>query len=310
MAHKYGKKASEKIARVMSEFERGTLKSSSGRKVTAREQAIAIGISEARARGYKVPPEPKRQHSKIRSERSVDDRVRTYLSSLSPGQEIDGYGMARVLRDVDPLAAGYALEHAVKAGLAATEDGKWFGPAVGSGRHHTTMKPQPKLGQESRDWKSGFNYGWESTRHETRPQMREVLRELHAGARTDFDRGQLAAYEKALGDSPSRHHSTRATAADIEREAARGRAAKPSARVTAYPRDRYVDEAHIDVTTTIGDLAGSHGRAYTALKNVGIVPARSSAGTIRLTLDEGLPIARAKSLVISTLEDAGIEVRQ
>jgi hypothetical protein len=172
------------------------------------------------------------------------------------------------------------------------------------------MKPQPKLGQESREWKSGFNYGWESTRHETRPQMREVLRQLHAGARTDFDRGQLAAYEKALGDSPSRHHSTRATTADIERESARERAAQPSAWVTAYPRDRYVDEAHINVTTTIGDLAGSHGRAYAALKKAGISPARSSAGTIRLTVDEGLPLAKVKALVSATLEDAGIKVQK
>jgi hypothetical protein len=103
---------------------------------------------------------------------------------------------------------------------------------------------------------------------------------------------------------------SRATREDIEREAARGRAAKPSAWVTAYPRDRYVDEKHINVTTTIGDLAGSHYAASAALKKAGITPARASAGTIRLTVDEDLPLAQAKAIVISALEAAGIKVNK
>ncbi len=41
----------------MREFKRGTLKSGSGAKVTDRDQAIAIGLSEARDQGYKTPPE-------------------------------------------------------------------------------------------------------------------------------------------------------------------------------------------------------------------------------------------------------------
>lgn len=52
---KYSKKASEKIEKVMHEKKEGTLKSSSGKKVTSRKQAIAIGISEARQAGLKVP---------------------------------------------------------------------------------------------------------------------------------------------------------------------------------------------------------------------------------------------------------------
>lgn len=56
---KYSKKAEEKIAKVMHEKKAGTLKSSSGKKVTSRKQAIAIGISEARAAGAKVPPKKK-----------------------------------------------------------------------------------------------------------------------------------------------------------------------------------------------------------------------------------------------------------
>ena len=52
---KYGKKASEMVERAMHERKRGTLKSGSGRKVTSRKQAIAIGLSEAREAGGKVP---------------------------------------------------------------------------------------------------------------------------------------------------------------------------------------------------------------------------------------------------------------
>ncbi|NLC33348.1 MAG: hypothetical protein GX781_08630 [Clostridiales bacterium] len=56
-SNEYSQKAQEKIAEVMKEFKDGKLKSSAGDKVTTRDQAIAIGISEAREKGYKVPPE-------------------------------------------------------------------------------------------------------------------------------------------------------------------------------------------------------------------------------------------------------------
>ena len=53
---RYGKKASRKVARAMRERKRGTLRSGrSGKKVTSRKQAIAIGLSEARESGAKVP---------------------------------------------------------------------------------------------------------------------------------------------------------------------------------------------------------------------------------------------------------------
>jgi len=57
---KYSKKAQDKIEEVMSEFKHGELKSGKGGKggvVKSREQAIAIGISEARQAGLKVPKE-------------------------------------------------------------------------------------------------------------------------------------------------------------------------------------------------------------------------------------------------------------
>lgn len=58
---KYGKKASEKVERAMHERKRGTLRSGrSGKKVTSRKQAIAIGLSQARKEGAKVPRRRKR----------------------------------------------------------------------------------------------------------------------------------------------------------------------------------------------------------------------------------------------------------
>ncbi len=52
---KYDTKAQKKISKVMHEYGEGKLKSSSGKKVTSRKQAVAIGISEARSEGDKVP---------------------------------------------------------------------------------------------------------------------------------------------------------------------------------------------------------------------------------------------------------------
>lgn len=55
---KYGKKAQEKVEKAMHEMKEGELRSSSGDKVTDPKQAIAIGLSEARREGGKVPPPP------------------------------------------------------------------------------------------------------------------------------------------------------------------------------------------------------------------------------------------------------------
>ena len=54
---KYGPKAQEKVEENMREMKEGKLKSSSGQKVTNPKQAVAIGLSEARKAGGKVPPE-------------------------------------------------------------------------------------------------------------------------------------------------------------------------------------------------------------------------------------------------------------
>ena len=56
---RYGKKAGKKVKSAMHERKRGTLRSGSGKKVTSRKQAIAIGLSEARRSGAKVPAKKK-----------------------------------------------------------------------------------------------------------------------------------------------------------------------------------------------------------------------------------------------------------
>ena len=62
---RYGKKAQSKVKRAMHERKRGTLRSgSSGKRVTSRKQAIAIGLSEARRAGGKVPARSSRSRSR------------------------------------------------------------------------------------------------------------------------------------------------------------------------------------------------------------------------------------------------------
>jgi hypothetical protein len=69
---KYGKSASKRVKSAMRRRKKGSLKSSSGRKVTSRKQAIAIGLSEAREKGAKVPR--KRSAKKTTRRRSTTAR--------------------------------------------------------------------------------------------------------------------------------------------------------------------------------------------------------------------------------------------
>lgn len=57
---KYGPKASEKVEDAMHEMKQGKLKTGTGKKVTSRKQAVAIGLSEAREEGGKVPKKSSR----------------------------------------------------------------------------------------------------------------------------------------------------------------------------------------------------------------------------------------------------------
>jgi hypothetical protein len=61
---KYGATASRKVGRALHEMKRGELRSGgSGKRVTSRKQAIAIGLSEARSRGAKVPSAPRKRRT-------------------------------------------------------------------------------------------------------------------------------------------------------------------------------------------------------------------------------------------------------
>jgi hypothetical protein len=69
-ARRYGKAASRKVGKAMHERKRGKLRSGrSKKKVKSREQAIAIGLSEARRQGAKVPPRGKKRAKKKRAKK-------------------------------------------------------------------------------------------------------------------------------------------------------------------------------------------------------------------------------------------------
>ena len=72
---RYGKKAGKKVERAMHEMKEGSLKSGrSGKKVTSKKQAIAIGLSEARKEGGKVPKKGSKKSSKKGGKKSGKKR--------------------------------------------------------------------------------------------------------------------------------------------------------------------------------------------------------------------------------------------
>jgi hypothetical protein len=75
MARKYSTKASAKVERAMKKRKAGTLKSGrSGRKVKSRKQAIAIGLSEARAAGAKVPKKAAKKRKAAKKKKTAKKR--------------------------------------------------------------------------------------------------------------------------------------------------------------------------------------------------------------------------------------------
>ncbi len=82
MARKYSKKASSKVKRAMHEKKRGKLRSGrSGKKVKSRKQAIAIGLSEARRSGAKVPKKKSSSKKRKSSSRKSSSRKSTKRKS-------------------------------------------------------------------------------------------------------------------------------------------------------------------------------------------------------------------------------------
>ena len=84
---KYGKAASKNVESTMRRRKRGTLKSSSGRKVTSRKQAIAIGLSEAREKGAKVPPPKRSSKTSARRTSARKTSSRTTSSRKTTGRK-------------------------------------------------------------------------------------------------------------------------------------------------------------------------------------------------------------------------------
>jgi hypothetical protein len=131
MARKYGKKASEKVERTLHEWKRGKLRTSAGRKVTSREQAVAIGLAQARRKGYKVPAVSQVGHAKTRAQldREIADALSRHgHSTKSSSYDKDDARMfgryayrmeqTKAQAQSNAKAEGFAAHH-----LAAVDDG-------------------------------------------------------------------------------------------------------------------------------------------------------------------------------------------
>jgi hypothetical protein len=77
MARRYARSAAKDVEREMRKFKRGTLKSGKGGKVKSRKQAIAIGLSEARREGKRVPSRPVGRPSKTARSSAAKKAART-----------------------------------------------------------------------------------------------------------------------------------------------------------------------------------------------------------------------------------------
>jgi len=108
---RYGKKAQSKVKKAMHERKAGTLKSGrSGKKVKSRKQAIAIGLSEARKAGGKVPKKSSSSKKTSSSKRSPAAKKRA--SSTEAGSETEGFGKKEVFvqqKEVVVRRAGLGL---------------------------------------------------------------------------------------------------------------------------------------------------------------------------------------------------------
>ncbi len=82
---KYGKKAGEKVEKAMHEMKEGKLKSGSGKKVTSKKQAVAIGLSEARKEGGKVPDKEDTK-SKQKPDQKKDSKTKNHPREKDVGK--------------------------------------------------------------------------------------------------------------------------------------------------------------------------------------------------------------------------------
>src|SRR5690606_3957193 len=101
---KYSKKAGKSVKNAMHRRKKGTLKSGSGKKVTSRKQAIAIGLSEARKKGAKVPTHRAKKAAKPsrRSTRSKSTKT-SYAENLCFLQFLSRKGIFLHCSHIDPI---------------------------------------------------------------------------------------------------------------------------------------------------------------------------------------------------------------
>lgn len=96
---KYSKGAQDKVEKAMHERKRGTLRSGrSGKKVTSRKQAIAIGLSEARERGAKVPPPKKGAKKKLATGKKSAPKKKSATKKKSVARKSTGRKKAATTR--------------------------------------------------------------------------------------------------------------------------------------------------------------------------------------------------------------------
>ncbi len=95
---KYGPRAHEAVEREMKEMKEGKLKTGTGKKVTNPKQAIAIGLSEARREGGKVPPDPNRTKSnaqKSTTAKKTSSMEKSASKKSSASEKKSGSGKAK-----------------------------------------------------------------------------------------------------------------------------------------------------------------------------------------------------------------------
>jgi hypothetical protein len=145
-ATKYSSSASDKIGKTMHEFKHGQLKSGSGHKVTSRKQAIAIGISQARRHGYKVPAGPPAHARKKQLDRDIAESLHK--------KHGPGCGCAHATE-----AAGWKHDR---------DDAKLFGRS-GAQQGHTkavTLKFASEYGFSSTSLRDAVAEGWEAEKRD------------------------------------------------------------------------------------------------------------------------------------------------
>ena len=207
---KYGKKASEKVERAMHEMKRGKLKSGrSGKKVTSRKQAIAIGLSQARRAGGKVPPA--RSHATA-AQPKYGNEPGAWEAGFRYGKESALHETSATARDVLRQLRTSARTNFDRGQIAGYEDVWGLTRTQASegrpSRRHAVKKSSAELDRdiaEALSWSRGRSHATKSALDanlfavEIDPAEFEQPRKLPEGARWRDDLKTLAEGELSRG---------------------------------------------------------------------------------------------------------------